>query len=169
MELYNQEMGLQEDTLKGRYLLFAISDAVYGMEIRHVTEIIGMQPINKLPETPPHIKGVINLRGKIIPVIDMRIRFKKSEADFTDRTCIVVVETRYFSAGLIVDEVAEVLTIDDSDIAPPPQFEVGASARYISGIGKVNDEVKLLIDCASLFTEEEAQEIEGIEERGLEK
>ena len=168
MELaYNEEMEQQEDTLQGRYLLFAISNEVYGIEIRYVTEIIGMQPISTLPEAPPHIKGVINLRGKIIPVIDMRVRFKKDEANYSDRTCIVVVETQEFSAGLIVDEVAEVLTIDDSEIAPPPKFEVGRGARYIRGIGKVNNQVKLLIDCASLFTEEEAQEIEEMKEGGI--
>ena len=164
----NQMTEEQEDTLQGRYLLFAISEEVYGIEIRYVTEIIGMQPVSTLPEAPPHIKGVINLRGKIIPVIDMRVRFKKKQADYTDRTCIVVVETQEFSAGLIVDEVAEVLAIEDSEIAPPPKFEVGASARYIRGIGKVKDEVKLLIDCESLFTEEEVQEIEVIKEGGIE-
>ena len=78
MELaYDEGIEQQEDTLQGRYLLFAISEEVYGIEIRYVTEIIGMQPVSTLPEAPPHIKGVINLRGKIIPVIDKRVRFKK--------------------------------------------------------------------------------------------
>ena len=152
--MLNHNTQQQEDMQLGRYLLFAISNEVYGIEIRYVTEIIGMQPISTLPESPPHIKGVINLRGKIIPVIDMRVRFKKDEADYTDRTCIIVVDTQDFSAGLIVDEVAEVLTIDDSDIAPPPKLEMGESARYLGGIGKVKDDVKLLLDCEKLFEEE---------------
>lgn len=152
--MFNHDTEQQEDMLQGRYLLFAISHEVYGIEIKYVTEIIGMQPISTLPEAPPHIKGVINLRGKIIPVIDMRMRFKKNEAAYTDRTCIVVVDTQDFSAGLIVDEVAEVLNIDDSEIAPPPKLEMGESARYIKGLGKVRDDVKLLIDCDKLFEEE---------------
>ena len=164
-----QTLEEMDDALQGRYLLFGISDEVYGVPIRNVTEIIGMQPVRTLPETSSHIKGVINLRGKIIPVIDMRLRFKKPAADYTDRTCIVVVETRDISAGLIVDEVDEVLVIQESNIAPPPKFDIGASSRYISGIGKVNGKVKLLIDCETLFGEEEAKKIEDAKMGGCER
>ena len=139
----------QEDTMRNRFLTFSVSKEVFGIEIRYVTEIIGIQPINVLPEVPEYIKGIINLRGKIIPVVDMRLRFKKEAIDYTDRTCIVVVETSQFSAGLIVDQVAEVLTIEQ--VVPPPAFQTGITNQYISGIGKVNDEVKLLLDCERLF------------------
>ena len=147
------------DTMKGRYLTFLLGEEVFGIEIRFVTEIIGIQPISPIPETPEYIKGIINLRGKIFPVIDMRLKFKKQPEPYTDRTCIIVIETAGFSVGLIVDQVAEVLTMGDSDIVPPPSAWAGAGRRYLSGIGKVDGQVKLLLDCEQLFNQEEVGEI----------
>jgi len=152
----------REDTMHGRFITFAVDREMYGIEIRYVTEIVGIQPINNLPETPDHIKGVINLRGKIIPVVDMRLKFKKEPMEYNDRTCIIVIDTREITAGLIVDEVAEVLAIDDTDISPPPHRGTGASCRYLSGIGKVENEVKLLLNCEELFHEEEAHMLDDI-------
>ena len=143
-----------EDTLRGRFITFVVDREMYGIEIRYVTEIVGIQPINSLPETPDHIRGVINLRGKIIPVVDMRVKFSKESAAYNDRTCIIVIDTADISAGLIVDEVSEVLAIDDEDISPPPCMEAGTICRYLSGVGKVGNEVKLLLDCETLFHEE---------------
>lgn len=140
-----------EDTLRGRFITFAVDRETYGIEIRYVTEIVGIQPINTLPETPEHIKGIINLRGKIIPVVDMRIKFKKEPLAYNDRTCIIVIDTGDIFAGLIVDEVAEVIAIEDENISPPPKNGTGADCRYLSGIGKVGSEVKLLLDCEKLF------------------
>ncbi len=157
------EMDFQQksgDTLSGRFLTFALGEEVYGIEIRHVTEIIGIQPIHKLPETSGYIKGVINLRGKIIPVIDMRLKFNREEIAYSDRTCIVVVETGNIWAGLVVDQVAEVMTI--ADIAPPPALQAARMCRMIGGIGKVGQEVKLLIDCERLFDNEEINNIEKL-------
>ena len=153
-ELTTKE-ALQEDTMKGRFITFVVDRETYGIEIKYVTEIVGIQPINSLPETPDHIKGVINLRGKIIPVVDMRLKFKKEPMAYNDRTCIIVIDTRDISAGLIVDEVAEVLAIEDENISPPPTRGTGANCRYLSGIGKVENEVKLLLDCGALFAGEE--------------
>ena len=113
-----------------------------------------MQPIAKIPEVPDHIKGIINLRGKIIPVIDMRLKFKKPSAAYNDRTCIIVVDTQELVVGLIVDKVAEVITIKDEDIAPPPDHKTGIQNKYLKGIGKVEGQVKLLLDCRKLFDEE---------------
>ncbi len=149
----------QLDTMSGRYLTFTVGEEVFGIEIRAVTEIIGMQPINTLPETPEYIRGIINLRGRIIPVIDMRIKLNKEATEYTDRTCIIVIETQELTAGLIVDMVAEVLTVETENIVPPPEVG-GASSRYISGIGKVNGEVKLLLDCGKLFGNEEAPQLQ---------
>lgn len=146
----------EEDTMHGRFITFAVDQEMYGIEIRYVTEIVGLQPISALPEVPKHIKGVINLRGKIIPVVDMRLKFKKEPAEYTDRTCILVIDAQEISAGLIVDEVSEVITIDDKDISLPPSCGAGAGCRYIAGIGKVGSEVKLLIDCGTLFNDGEA-------------
>ncbi len=162
----NKKTEETDDMLQGRYLLFGLGDEVYGVHIRCVTEIIGMQPVSTLPEATAYIKGVINLRGKIIPVIDMRLRFKKPAAPYTDRTCIVVVETQHFSAGLIVDEVDEVLVIEEKDIAPPPRLDIGIGHRYLSGIGKVNGKVKLLLDCEALFDEEETKQMDLVRTGG---
>ena len=153
-----------EDTMRGRFITFAVGREMYAIEIRYVTEIVGIQPINSLPETPDHIRGVINLRGKIIPVVDMRLKFKKEPMAYNDRTCIVVIDTREITAGLIVDEVSEVLAIDDGGISPPPKHGTGANCRYLSGIGKVGSEVKLLLDCEALFQEEEARILSDIRE-----
>ncbi|NPV91013.1 MAG: purine-binding chemotaxis protein CheW [Firmicutes bacterium] len=150
-----------EDTQKDRYLTFSLGSELYGIEIRCVTEIVGIQPITEVPELPGYIRGIINLRGKIIPVLDVRMRFKKPFREYNDRTCIIVIDTEEVSVGLIVDSVAEVLTIPEGDIVPPP--DLGDSGnRYIKGIGKVGGEVKLLLDCHKLLNEEEAQCLKDI-------
>jgi len=141
----------QEDTQQGRYLTFSLGEEVFGLAIRYVTEIIGMQPITKVPEVPSFIKGIINLRGKIIPVIDMRLKFRKEPIPYTDRTCIIVIDTQEIMVGLIVDMVAEVINIGEENIVPPPDQKTGMHNKYIQGIGKVDDSVKLLLDCESLL------------------
>lgn len=152
----NQEQ--EEDTLKGRYLIFSVGSELYGMEIRYITEIIGLQPITQVPEMPEYVKGVTNLRGKIIPVIDARLRFHKAVREYDDRTCIIVIDTTIISIGLIVDSVAEVLSMQDDDIAPPPDINKGGH-KYIKGIGKAGGSVKLLLDCQRLLTEDEQDAI----------
>lgn len=142
-----------EDTMMGRFLTFNLDAETYGIGIRYVIEIIGLQSISKLPDMPDYIRGIINLRGNIIPVVDMRIKFKKEPREDSDRTCIIVIETERMTAGLIVDEVAEVITLDEADIAPPPAMN--ASVEYLSGIGKIAGEVVILLDCAALFSDEE--------------
>jgi len=136
----------EEDTQKGKYLTFIIGKEVYGIEIKYVMEIIGMQQITEVPELPEYIKGIINLRGKIIPVLDVRLRFKKEPMEYNDRTCIIVVDIKDVSVGLIVDSVAEVVSIPEENIVPPPEANTGFNNRYIKQIGKVGDEVKLLLD-----------------------
>ena len=153
----------QEDTQQGRYLTFNLGEEVFGLEIRYVTEIIGMQPITRIPEVAAYIKGIINLRGKIIPVIDMRLKFNKEPVEYNDRTCIIVIDTQEMSVGLIVDKVSEVMTIEDENVVPPPDQKTGIKNRYIHGIGKVDGEVKLLLDCNKLFDEDETQSINEIE------
>lgn len=156
-----------EDTMRGRFLTFGIGQEVFGIEIRVVREIIGMQPVNTLPEVPDYIRGIINLRGLIIPVIDMRLKLKKEPADYTDRTCIIVIETQQISAGLIVDQVAEVLGIEEENICPPPELGKGVHSRYVNGIGKVDGQVKLLLDCEKLFMDTEIETMSEITRGGL--
>ncbi|HPU41649.1 MAG TPA: chemotaxis protein CheW [Acetivibrio clariflavus] len=148
------EQEFVEDTQKGRYLTFVIDREVYGIEIKYVTEIINIQKITEVPELPDYLKGIINLRGKIIPVMDVRLRFRKEAKEYNDRTCIIVVDIEDISVGLIVDSVSEVLTISEDNIVPPPDTNTGFNNRYIKGIGKVGDDVKLLLDCGKLLSDE---------------
>jgi purine-binding chemotaxis protein CheW len=153
----------EEDTQKNKYLTFSLGAEVYGIEIKFVTEIIGLQSITEVPDLPEYVRGIINLRGKIIPVIDVRLRFRKPPRDYNDRTCIVVVDIRNVAVGLIVDTVAEVLTIAEQDIVPPPQLHNGAyHQRFTKAIGKAGNDVKLILDCDRLLTDEEAAGLEKI-------
>lgn len=148
-----------EDTQKGRYLTFCLGEEVFGIEIQHVTEIVGMQPITEIPEVPDYVRGIINLRGEIIPVIDVRIKFKKDEIEYDNRTCIVVVDIQDISVGLIVDNVSEVLTISEENIVDPPDYRTGFQNRYIKNIGRSDDGVKLLLDCNRILDSEELEAI----------
>ncbi|MCX8131660.1 MAG: chemotaxis protein CheW [Clostridia bacterium] len=148
-----------EDTQKDKYLTFVLGSEEYGIDIKYVTEIIGLQSITQVPEMPEYIKGIINLRGKIIPVLDVRLRFKKESREYNDRTCTIVVDMENTSVGLIVDSVSEVLSIPETEIVPPPQLNSGYHQRYIKGIGKVGTNVKLLLDCNKLLNDDEIQEI----------
>jgi purine-binding chemotaxis protein CheW len=158
-EVTEELLEMEEDTQKGRFLTFALGNEIYGIEIKHVTEIIGIQAITELPELPEYIMGIINLRGKIIPVMDVRLRFKKEFREYNDRTCIIVIDIGEVSIGLIVDSVSEVLSIDEQNIVEPPRLNNGQQNRYIKNIGKVDNEVKLLLDCEKLLTENEIEEL----------
>ena len=142
-----------EDTQKDRYLTFKVEDETYGFEIKYVTEIIGMQAITKVPDLEDYIKGIINLRGKIIPVIELRVRFKKPLMKYDDRTCIIVIEFEDITVGFIVDEVEEVIVIGEENITEPPKTKTGFKNPFIKGIGKVNEKMKLILDCQELLDE----------------
>ncbi len=152
------ELYEEEDTLTGRFLTFAVGTEVYGIEIKYVTEIIGIQAITEIPELPEYIRGIINLRGKIIPVMDVRLRFKKNYIEYNDRTCVIVIDLQNISIGLIVDSVSEVITIPETEIVTPPDMGTEGN-KYINGIGKVGNEVKLLLDCSRLINESDLQNI----------
>lgn len=157
-ELLEQE----EDTQKGKFLTFIIGNESYGIEIRYVTEIIGIQAITQIPELPEYIRGIINLRGKIIPVMDIRLRFKKPFREYNDRTCVVVIDIKGISIGLIVDSVSEVLSITEENIVPPPEVSKSYSNKYIKGIGKAENDVKLLLDCHKLLNDDIAENLINI-------
>ncbi|MFT9055149.1 MAG: chemotaxis protein CheW [Ethanoligenens sp.] len=149
----------EEDTQRGKYLTFELGKETFGIEIKFVTEIIGIQPITFVPEVPDYVKGIINLRGKVIPVIDMRLKFKKEPIGYTDRTCIIVIDIEEILLGLIVDSVAEVMNINDENIVPPPSYKTGFQNRYIKGIGKVDTSVVLLLDCKKLISDDDLDAI----------
>lgn len=154
-------MELEEDTQKDKYLTFVLGNESYGIEIKHVTEIIGIQPVTEVPELPDYVRGIINLRGKIIPVMDVRLRFKKPYREYNERTCVIVIDISNVAIGLIVDSVAEVISIPASEIVAPPDISKSGN-KYISGIGKVNNEVKLILDCEKLMNEEVVESLSKI-------
>ena len=130
----------------GKYLTFTLAEEEYGLEILKVREIIGMMDITAVPRTPGFVKGVINLRGKVIPVIDLRLKFNMSEAERTEQTCIIVVDVGHVEMGIIVDKVSEVLNIAGTDIEDTPSFGVSVDTAFLLGVGKTGDRVKLLLD-----------------------
>lgn len=161
-ELINEVLEFEEDTQKDKFLTFALENEFYGIDIKYVTEIIGIQSITQVPELPDYVKGIINLRGKIIPVIDVRLRFCKDSKIYNDRTCIIVVEIKNTLIGLIVDTVSEVLSIGEENIVAPPDIKTGSNSKYIQGIGKVDNEVKLLLDCEKLLSDYNLSSISGL-------
>ncbi len=135
---------------EGKYLTFALAHEEYGLEILKVREIIGYIDVTAVPQTPHYIRGVINLRGQVIPVLDLRARFGMEPTDITDQTCIIVVEINQdghtFSTGIVVDRVQEVLDIAAQQIEEPPQFGGTVDTGFILGMGKVGNSVKILLD-----------------------
>lgn len=135
---------------EGKYLSFALANEEYGLEILKVREIIGYIDVTAVPQTPHHVRGVINLRGQVIPVVDLRAKFGMETTDVTDQTCIIVVEIaqagRTFSTGIVVDRVQEVLDIAGADIEEAPQFGASVDTAFILGMGKVGNSVKILLD-----------------------
>ena len=144
------------NTQADKYLLFNIGEEVYGIAVAHVTEIIEMQKVTEIPDMPDFVKGAINLRGKANPVIDLRLRFGMSERAHDDRTCIIIVNIDGASLGFIVDTVAEVHDIMETDIDPPPNFRSEESRnQYISDLGNIDDRVTILIDTQKILKRDE--------------
>lgn len=161
-----KEEQLEEDSQKGMFMTFQTGREYFGISISYVNEIIAMQPIAAIPEVEDYIKGLINLRGKIIPVIDVRLRFKMEPIEYTDRTCIIVIDVKSTIVGLIVEKIAEVNTIPDDDIVPPPSLghRDTEQSKYVYGLARTGDTVKLLIDPEKLIKEEVLETLEEMQE-----
>jgi len=153
-DLLSQE---EEDTIENMYLTFQLGNEVYGIGIACVTEIVGIQKITEVPDMPDFVKGVVNLRGQVIPVVDVRLRFHMPARAYDERTCIIVVNINDVQLGLVVDTVNEVMTIDEADVSAPPRVDTSESARYIKGMGKVGEEVRILLDGRKLLLCEETE------------
>jgi purine-binding chemotaxis protein CheW len=163
-EIMDQAMNAM--TVKtGKYLTFCLKEEEYGIGILKVKEIIGMMPITSVPRTPDFVKGVVNLRGKVIPVIDLRLKFDMESISYTDRTCIIVVEMDSGQAtvfiGIVVDAVSEVLNIKESDIEETPTFGTSLNTEYILGMAKMEGGVKILLDIDKVLSHEEINQIEN--------
>jgi purine-binding chemotaxis protein CheW len=144
----------------GKYLTFILAEEEYGLEILKVREIIGIMDITAVPQMPHFVKGVINLRGKVIPVIDLRLKFDLEPAEYTEETCVIVVDVGSLT-GIIVDTVQEVLDIDGDQIDPPPPLGASVDTSFVLGMGKVKDDVKILLDIDKVLNAEELRQIEG--------
>ena len=146
-------------TREGKYLTFSLADEEYGIGILTIKEIIGMMPVTSVPQTPEFIKGVINLRGKVIPVIDLRLKFKMESVEYTERTCIIVVEVEGTGSsilmGIVVDSVSEVLNIKNNEIEDTPAFGTKIDTEYILGMAKKEGGVKILLDIDYVLSADE--------------
>lgn len=159
---------------RDKYVTFKSGNEYFGLKIEYVNEIIVYQEITEIPESDDYIKGLINLRGKIIPVIDVRVRFKQEQLEYTDRTCIIIVNVNDIVVGLIVEKIAEVVEIKEEDILPPPSIVIGGDEKvqnkYVYAIGKVGDSVKLLVDPDRILKDEDISVMEqAMEEHTQEK
>lgn len=149
-----------EEAQEQKYLMCKLGSETYGINITCVTDIIELQKVTEVPDMPEYVCGVINLRGHVIPVIDLRIRFNMEHREYDDRTVITVVEIRNTSIGFIVDTATEVQEIPDQHIDPPPRFEnEEEKGKYISGLGKIDDQVIILLDVEELITKKDTEAI----------
>ena len=163
-EIMDQAVKAMEEK-EGKYLTFSLAEEEYGIGILKIKEIIGMMAITTVPQTPKFVKGVINLRGKVIPVIDLRLRFGMEPMDYTERTCIIVVEIdgtaeRTVQIGIVVDAVSEVLNITGKDIEDTPTFGTKLDTTYILGMAKMEGGVKILLDIDRVLNGNEISALE---------
>ncbi len=158
------QVGTSGADREGKYLTFSLAGEEYGISILKVKEIIGMMPITYVPQAPGYVKGVVNLRGKVIPVIDLRLKFGIEPIDYTERTCIIVVEigslSKMIAMGIVVDSVSEVMNIKNGDIEDTPSFGTKLKTEFILGMAKTGAGVKILLDINLVLADEEVSVIE---------
>lgn len=149
---------------EGKYLSFQLAEEDYGINILTIREIIGMMPITAVPRMPAFVKGVINLRGRVIPIIDLRLRFEMPPQDYNERTCIIVVEVCHGEQdthmGIVVDAVSEVLNVLADEIEPPPSLGVSVESSFVLGMAKMEGGVKMLLDINRVLTSEASELID---------
>lgn len=154
------------DTRAGKYLVFHLGREEFGIQVLQVREIMGIQDITGVPQTPEHVKGVINLRGKVIPVVDLRLKFGLPEIEYSQRTCIIVVQVQGESVpmlmGIVVDGVAEVLNLSDADIEDTPTFGQEVVTTYLLGMAKIKGKVKILLDIDQVLSTQELQGLQAV-------
>lgn len=154
------------DPRAGKYLTFGLGNEEFAIQVLRVREIMGIQEITAVPQTPGYVKGVLNLRGKVIPVVDLRLKFGLPEIEYTQRTCIIVAQidspAGKLQIGIIVDGVSEVLTLQANDIEDTPDFGSGVETPYILGLAKIKSKVKILLDINMVMTAQEMQGLSGV-------
>jgi len=155
--LFEDLLDEDEDTLKDKYLTFEIAGEGHGIEIRYVTEIIGVQKITEVPDTPDYVLGIINLRGTVIPVVNVRIRLGLEPVEFDDQTCVIVVNVEETVVGFLVDKVREVVEIPEGMVEPPPKVSKSSASRFMQGLGKAGDGVIIVLDIHKLLYDEKPE------------
>jgi purine-binding chemotaxis protein CheW len=155
-----------EDDQQGMYLTFELDREYYGLWIGYVSEIIGILPFTEVPELPAFVRGIFNLRGQIIPLMDMRLRFQKQFVEYDERSCVIVIEVGNNTVGLIVDSVSEVISFEEADIIQQPMLSSGVSNQFVKSIGKVGNAVKLLLDCDKLLSNQEVEILTNQKDEG---
>ena len=158
------ENAAKSDARAGKYLTFGLGKEEFAIQVLRVREIMGVQEITAVPQTPDYVKGVLNLRGKVIPVVDLRLKFGMPEQEYTQRTCIIVVQIDQDGSrmltGVVVDQVSEVLTIQAADIEDTPEFGRGVATPYLLGMAKIKGKVKILLDIDQVLS---SQELHGLD------
>ncbi len=152
----------ETSSIEGKFLTFVLGDEIYGIEILKAREIIGLMDITTVPQTPDYMKGVINLRGKVIPVIDLRTKFSMQEEEHTQETCVIVVEVNNTSIGIVVDSVSEVSDIRGEEIENAPKFGHEIDTSFIMGLGKAKDKIIILLDIDAVLSSEELEMVEEL-------
>ena len=142
-----------------KYLTFIVDDEVYGLEILKVREIVAMLHISKVPLVPDYVKGVINLRGKVIPVIDIRLKFKMSDIKYDEHTTIIIVDVDDISVGFIVDETSEVVKIKQDNLRPPPKFGTNIDTSFLKSMAKTENSITMIVDLEKLFSSDEIKSL----------
>jgi len=162
----SQPANATTDARAGKYLTFQLATEEFGIGVLKVREIMGMHEITAVPQTPAHVKGVINLRGKVVPVVDLRLKFGLPTAEYTQRTCIIVTQVRGESGptlmGIIVDGVSEVLNLSANEIEDSPDFGDEAVSRFLLGMAKVKGKVKILLDIDAVLSTQELQNLTSL-------
>lgn len=162
------ESNAKNDARAGKYLTFGLGKEEFAIQVMRVREIIGVQEMTRVPQTPAYVKGVINLRGKVIPVVDLRLKFGLAEQEHTQRTCIIVVDVEHPGApsgmltGVVVDEVSEVVTLQAGEIEDTPDFGRGVALPYLLGMAKLKGKVKILLDINKVASEAELEDLSGV-------
>jgi purine-binding chemotaxis protein CheW len=161
-----RESAVKTDERAGKYLTFQLAREEFAIQVLKVREIMGVQDITAVPQTPAHVKGVINLRGKVVPVVDLRLKFRLPEMEYTQRTCIIVVQVQFeetaLMMGIVVDGVSEVLNLAAGDIEDTPEFGSGVVTPYILGMAKSKGKVKILLDIDQVLSTQELQGLESV-------
>ena len=161
-----RDAAVKTDERAGKYLTFQLGREEFAIQVLKVREIMGVQDITAVPQTPAHVKGVINLRGKVVPVVDLRLKFRLPELEYTQRTCIIVVQVQFKASslmmGIVVDGVSEVLNLAAGDIEDTPEFGSGVVTPYILGMAKSKGKVKILLDIDQVLSSQELQGLESV-------